>query len=344
VCHARREVTRLRASDENPERPEGVPDGSVVTVFRVPPEMAGMRLDVFMRAQLKRTSRTRAQFIVRNSAYGIDGQRLRNNDRVRAEQRVMLWRPPWDETPVPRDLPVVYEDAHLFAINKPAGVPVHPSARYHKNTVVKLLEELRPNERISLGHRLDRETSGVLVLSRHPEADRKIKKTFQDRDDVHKRYLAITWGVPSSAEFRVDLPVELDPTSRTKVKMRVAAPGTGLHAGTRFTVLDARTRGSQSYALVQCDLETGRQHQIRIHLAATGTPIVGDKLYAFDEGFFTRDVDGEATDDDRARLELPRHALHASMLGFVHPISGEKIAIEAPLPEDLRGFWEGLSR
>ena len=333
-------VTRLRARDEKPQRPEGVDEGSVVSIFRVPPESAGMRLDQFLKDQLKRTSRTRTQWIIRASAYGGDGRRLRPNDRVYAEQHVMLWRAPWDENAVSRELPTLYEDDYLLVVDKPSGLPVHPTARYHKNTVVKVLEAARPDQWLSLGHRLDRETSGALILSKSADIDRIVKRAFQDRDGVEKQYLAITWGVPAAEQFRVDLPLELDPTSGTRVKMRVAAPGQGLVAGTRFTVLATKTRGERTYALVACDLETGRQHQIRVHLAAGGTPIVGDKLYAFDEGFFTRDVDGQATDEDRAALELSRHALHASRLTLRHPVSRESLVVESPLAPDLQAFWD----
>ena len=147
-------------------RPPGVAEGSVVTIFRVPPEVAGQRLDVFVQSQLNRTSRTRAQAIVRASAYDGDGRKLVPNDRVRPEQHILLWRPPWDETPVPVDVPVLYEDEHLLAVDKPAMLPVHPTARYHKNTLIKVLQAARPGDAfLSLGHRLDRETSGVMLVS-----------------------------------------------------------------------------------------------------------------------------------------------------------------------------------
>lgn len=336
-------MTRLRASDEEPLRPEGVPEGSVVTVFRVPPEMAGMRLDQFVRVHLKRTSRTRAQFIIEASAYGSRGQRLRSNHRVLAEERVMLWRAPWDEAEVPTEMPVLYEDDDLFAIDKPAGIPVHPTARYHKNTVIVQLQNARPNERPSLAHRIDRETSGVLFVTKNPATDSAIKKLFAKRDAVEKRYLTITWGVPAERKFTVDLPLEIDPTSSTKVKMRVAAPGAGLFARTHFEVLETRQRAGKPYALVACDLDTGRQHQIRVHLAARGTPIVGDKLYAFDETYFTRDRDGEATDEDRERLEIARHALHAHRVAMPHPTTKQPLEVIAPLPPDLRAFWDALA-
>src|SRR5580658_2409432 len=146
-------MSRLRASEVEFVRPPAVPEGSVVSVFRVPPETAGQRVDLFVHSQLHRTSRTRAQAIVRANAYDAAGRRLKPNDRVQAEQKILLWRPPWDETPVPVDVPILYEDEHLLAVDKPALLPVHPTARYHKNTLIKLLEQMRPEvEFLSLGH------------------------------------------------------------------------------------------------------------------------------------------------------------------------------------------------
>ena len=342
-------MTRVRRADEAVwVRPEGVPDGSVVSVFRVPPEVAGQRLDVFLQGQLKRTSRTRTQFIIRASAYDDEGRRLRSNHRVRPFQQILLWRAPWDETPVPTDLPVLYEDEHLLAVNKPAHLPVHPSARYHKNTLIKVLQAKRPGEWLSLGHRLDRETSGVILLAKNPACDRALKRTFEERDGIEKTYLAITWGVPDPGDgaraFRFERSVELDPTHSTKVKMRLGASDDALYAATRFTVEDVRrtpAAASPVYARVRCELETGRQHQIRIHLAALGAPIVGDKLYGPDDTCFARGADGVLTDVDLVLLELPRHALHAWKLSLPHPVTGARLAIEAPFPGRHRDFWNG---
>ena len=336
------EVTRIRWNENEARRPDRVPEGSVVTVLRVPPESAGMRLDLFVQTQLKRTSRTRTQTIVKRSAFDPAGNKLAANDRVFAEQRVLLWREPWDELAVPTNLPVIYEDEHLFAISKPAGVPVHPTARYHRNTVVKLLAVTRQGEYFTLAHRLDRETSGVLLLAKTREADRGIKKQLEKRTTVDKRYLAITWGAPNEDALRVDLPLELDEASRLRVRMRVAPAGSGLTAATGFTVLRRSRRGDRDYALVQCDLETGRQHQIRVHLAAIGCPIVGDKLYGPDPEIFARGADQTLTEDDRTALELERHALHAWRMSFDHPISGHRIAIEAPIAADMAAFWRTL--
>lgn len=336
-------MTRLRYRENDGERPAHIPADAVVTVLRVPPEAAGMRLDLFVKTQLKRTSRTRTQAIVRRSAFDPEGRPLRSNDRVFAEQKVLLWREPWDEAPVPTELPVLYEDEHLFAIAKPAGVPVHPTARYHWNTVVKLLSLLRPDQTLTLAHRLDRETSGVLLLAKTREADRGIKKQLQERWSVEKRYLALTWGAPAEDELRVDLPLELDPTSRLRVRMRVARAG-GLAAATRFRVLARAVSRGRSYGLLQCDLETGRQHQIRVHLAALGCPVVGDKLYGPDPELFARGADDSLTEADREKLEINRHALHAARLAFDHPITGARIVIDSPFPPDLAAFWNGLDR
>lgn len=333
-------MTRIHRSEIDAVRPEGIPEDAVVTVFRVPPEAAGMRLDLFVQTQLKRTSRTRTQAIVKRSAFCPDGERLRCNARVFSEQHILLWREPWDETPVPTEMPVLYEDSHLFAISKPAGVPVHPTARYHKNTVIKLLEAERPGEWFTLAHRLDRETSGVLLLAKTREADRGIKKQLEAREGVDKRYIALTWGIPREERFRVDLPLELDPEARVRVMMRLAREGTGLSATTHFEVLETARAGDRDYALVSCLLETGRQHQIRVHLQAIGCPIVGDKLYGPDPELFARGVDGELTEEDNEALELPRHALHAAGLAFDHPVTRERVTIEAPLPRDMSLFWQ----
>jgi 23S rRNA pseudouridine1911/1915/1917 synthase len=356
-------VGRLRLSDteiDRRDRPEGVAEGAVLSIFRVPPELAGQRLDVFLQGQLKRTSRTRTQFIVRNSAFDAAGKRLRSNHRVQSEELVLLWRPPWDEEPVPTTVPILHEDEHLFAVDKPALLPVHPTARYHRNTLIRVLKDARPDTFVSLGHRLDRETSGVLICSKSRACDRALKMQIEGRVGIGKTYRAITWGVPDPSQaaligatvtpaddgpgaFRLERSIELDPDGRYRVKMRLGKTTTALSASTRFLIEGTRTSPSgRAYALVRCELETGRQHQIRIHLASLGAPIVGDKLYGPDETCFARGADGELTDEDLLMLELPRHALHAARLTLTHPMTGAPLAIEAPLPEDLRAFWEAL--
>jgi 23S rRNA pseudouridine1911/1915/1917 synthase len=310
----------------------------------VPAEAAGRRLDVFVTSQLRRTSRTRARAIVEAGAYDPSGRRLRPNDRVREGDRVLLWREPFEEPGEMPPLGLIYEDDHLLVIDKPPLVAVHPTARYHHHTVIKRLRAERPDEFLALVHRIDRETSGILLVARSLDAERAFKRLLEDRTlrgltvgVVEKTYLAITHGVPE--ETTVSLPLELDPNNPLRVKMRVAAPGQGLAATTGLEVVAERS----GYALVRCALHTGRQHQIRIHLAALGCPVVGDKLYGPDERLLARSADGELTDEDHALLELPRHALHAHRYALTHPMTGAALDLVSPLPPDLRGFWDGLA-
>lgn len=301
-----------------------------------------MRVDVFVQTQLRNTSRTRAKHIVRVAGRNIDGTHIKPNSRVTAQQHILLWRPPWDEVEVPCDIAVLYADEHILVVDKPAGLPVHPSARYYRNTVIKMLEQRFPSEHLVLAHRLDRETSGVLVVARSHEADRRMKAQLEARHGVEKSYQAIAWGWPSHSSFRVDLPLERDLTSRMRCAMHVARPGQGLHAATRVQVLSRFACRGRKYALVRCDLETGRQHQIRVHMAAVGCPLVGDKLYGPDPDMHARHSDGVLTEEDLLALELPRHALHAWRMVFRHPITGAPMEVQAPLPADMRSFLEQL--
>jgi 23S rRNA pseudouridine1911/1915/1917 synthase len=333
---------RFARRGEGVVRPEAMGPEAVRRILRVPPELAGMRLDRFVQTQLRATSRARTQRIVNIGAFTPDGVRLKNNHRVRAEERVVLWREAWDEPLPDAELPVVYEDAALLAINKPPHVAVHPTARHHRGTVTSLLEQQRPDDRLTLLHRLDRETSGVLLLARTRAADRAVKVQFEERKDVLKRYVAFAWGAPEWERLTCELPLELDPGSRNRVKMRVARPGEGLVAATTFEVLGRRTRAGRAYTMVRCTLHTGRQHQIRIHLASLGLPVVGDKLYGPDEAMHRRAADMKLTAEDMARLELSRHALHAAELELDHPDDGRRLRIEAPLLDDMRAFWDAL--
>ncbi len=316
-----------------------------MSIFRVPAEIAGQRLDIFLHSELRRTSRTRTQHIVRASAYDASGRRLKPSDRVAADQHVLLWRPPWDEAPVPTDIDILHEDDHLLAVNKPALLPVHPTARYYRNTLIHILKSVRDDEFLSLGHRLDRETSGVLLLCKTRECDRALKKMFEARTGVEKMYVALTWGIPRgvATNFRFECGMRLDHDCRYKVKMRVADDDDSFHSSTVLTVESVRQNAlGNSYARVACLLETGRQHQIRLHLATLGSPVVGDKLYGPDESAFARGADGKLTDDDLAKLELPRHALHAARFELEHPMTGKSLAIDAPVPADIEGFWSAL--
>jgi 23S rRNA pseudouridine1911/1915/1917 synthase len=330
-------------------RPPGVEPLAVVRIFRVPPEAAGTRVDVFLSSQLRNTSRTRAKLIADNSAYTIDGRKLSPSDRVKGDDHLAIWRLPPDEADKPAELPVLYRDAHLLAIDKPPMLAVHPTARHHNATVIKLLEARCPGQFFSLIHRIDRETSGILLCGLSRAADRAFKRLIEDRSiansrgtglapdapAIRKTYLAITWGVPPSGI--IDLPLLRDPENPLRVKMRVMSGA--LESRTDVTVLGVKGT-ARPYALVRCELLTGRQHQIRVHLAAVGCPIVGDKLYGPDERLLARAADRELTEQDHESLELPRHALHAHRYRLPHAVTGEPLDIVSPLPPDLAAFWE----
>ncbi len=338
----------MRSVDQPiPPRPAEVAEDAILRTLRVPPESEGMRLDRFLTTQLRSTSRTRAQEIITVSAFSWDGRRMRASERVRSEQVIVLWRPALNEEPPPSELKFLYEDEHLLVVDKPPLMTVHPTARHHKHTVIKHLTEQRPTESLTLIHRLDRETSGVLLVARSKEADREFKMGIEKRaraaaraaergDPIErasdKTYLAITWGIPENG--LITEPLVSDP-SPLRVKMCVTSPGEGLAARTGVTVLESKG----GYALVRCDLHTGRQHQIRVHLAHVGCPIVGDKLYGPDEKLLARGADRELTEDDLLELELPRHALHAAEYRVLHPFSGEQLEFSSPLPRDLQEFW-----
>ncbi|APS00223.1 pseudouridine synthase [Pajaroellobacter abortibovis] len=337
-------MSRIRVSDEECISPPDMPDNAIRSVFQVAPEQAGQRVDVFLRHELRRTSRTRAQKIIRMSAYDEQGRRVRPGERVRAKQKITLWRPPWDESEVPTDIPILYEDQHLLAVNKPAHLPVHPTARYHHNTLIKLLQVSRPGQYLVLAHRLDRETSGVILVAKTPTCDRLLKRQFERRQGLEKEYVAFTCGIPQwepkEAIFRCEKKMELDPASLSKVKMHISEGSSALSATTCF-LLQEIAQGPQGkrYAKVQCLLESGRQHQIRLHLASLGAFIVGDKLYGLDETYFMRAADGELKEEDWEQLELPRHALHAIRFQGEHPITKKPFDIYAPLAEDMKVFW-----
>jgi 23S rRNA pseudouridine1911/1915/1917 synthase len=337
-----RREERYRGRNRGIERPPGVAEDAVRRVFRVPPELAGMRLDRFLQSQLRATSRNRSQQIIVHSAYTTDGRRLKKNHRVHAEERIVLWRPPWDDEDPDIVIEELYEDEVLLAINKPPYVVVHPTARHHRSTVSVIMQRQRPDDHLTLIHRIDRETSGLLLMARTRAADRAVKIQFEGRREVVKRYTAICWGEPSWDRHRCDLPLMSATDSPYRVKMAVAPPETGLVSATSFEVLQRRGLPDKRYSMLRCTLHSGRQHQIRVHLAALGIPIVGDKLYGPDEDLFARGSDDELTDEDLERLELPRQALHASDLVIDHPARDERLTLHAPLYDDIVAFWAGL--
>jgi 23S rRNA pseudouridine1911/1915/1917 synthase len=301
----------------------------------VPPELAGLRLDHFVKTQIVRLSRTKIQAIIESQLARADGFKPKASTSVAAGEHYVIRRPAPPEPAVPRTFTVIHEDARMRIIDKPAGLPVHASAKFYFNTLTRVMSERYPDEpELQICHRLDRETSGVLVLARDREAAAFLKDAIGRKDRTAKEYLAIVHGQPPWDDERtLDAPLriatERDATRLANVRVLVDRAA-GSEALTRVLVL----RRTGAYALVRCTLVTGRQHQIRVHLADAGVPIVGDKLYAHGEDAFIDYCDEGLTPELAELFVIPRHALHAWKIAFPHP-DGGRIEAEAPLPADL---------
>lgn len=286
--------------------------------FVVENECHGWRLDRFLQKRIRRLSRSRIQRVIQGSC-DVNGRPARPGMRVFAGQQVAFRRPAPSEPEVPRDIRVLLTDPSFYVIEKPAGLPIHPTARYHFSTLTAVLRERFPDERLQVAHRLDRETSGLMLVARDGASASFLKSAFQYRR-IRKRYLAIAHGHVDPDLQVVEQPIGPDDSVvRVRMTIRPLDQG-GLPSRTEVQVL-ARSR---SYSLLECRPFTGRQHQIRVHLNAIGHPIAGDKLYP-DETVFLRwiaranadlagdpgagddDVDDESTAADDPTLTRDRH-------------------------------------
>lgn len=324
-----------------------LPDGTPRIIERhlhVPPELAGLRLDHFVKTQISRLSRTKIQDVIEtqlsrvSAAASASASAPKPATIVAAGDHFVIRRPARAEPPCPRTFTLLHADPRLYVVDKPALLPVHASAKFYFNTLTRVLSERFPGEpELQIAHRLDRETSGCLVVARDREAAVVVKQAFATKLAVHKEYLAIVHGEPPWTETVLDIPLRIalpgDPTRLPHVRM-LPGPG-GLPAITKVTVLRrAGGVGAGGFTLVRCVLVTGRQHQIRAHLASAGFPIAGDKLYTHGDDAFIRYCDEGLVPDLAARFLLPRQALHASRVTFPHP-DGGTVTAEAPLPADL---------
>lgn len=325
-----------KPSSREPSTPTPLAPELIEIYFQVAHHHDGWRLDQFIKARIPRLSRSRIQQMIR-SQETLGAAALRPASRVRFGQQITLLRPAPEEPDVPRTFEVLYEDDALMAIAKPAGLPVHATARFHKNTLTALLRERFEGQEVpQIAHRLDRETSGLMLLGKTRQAGAALKGSFRRRE-VHKRYLALVQGTPPP-EGEIDLPLGPDLDSGIRVKMAVSAHGQP--AQTRYVTLE--TRGEVS--LVETWPRTGRQHQIRAHLSALGHPVVGDKLYGPDPGLFLEYIETSWTPALAARLPLPRHALHAHTATLPHPTTGEQLTLKCPLAQDLMQYWNSLCK
>lgn len=305
--------------------------------FCVEENYAGWRLDRYLAEKIRRLSRNRIQRIIREDLVWDGPRPLKPSTAVWPGLAFRLRRQRDPEPACERDFGVAYEDEEILVVDKPAGLPVHPSARYFHHTLTAVLRERQPEgEKWDIAHRLDRETSGLVACGKRPEATRALKGLFARPGAVQKEYLALVHGWPEEDAFRLDQPLALL-DHPLRVKMGVVEDGkeslTEIRVEARFS-REVPWRGPE-LALVRCFPHTGRQHQIRVHLAAAGHPIVGDKIYGPSDAYFVDFAEGRLSDEARAELVLERHALHAAALAFPHPSSGERLRVEAPLPADM---------
>jgi len=311
-------------------------DGISILTFTVEPNYAGWRLDKYLCEKIRRASRTRVQEIIENDV--VFERKLKPSTLVWPGLTFQVRRRVREEPTVPSAdaIEIVHQDDALLVVNKPAGLPIHPTARYHHNTLVEQLKvRFGPDFRADPAHRLDRETSGLLALGRTLEACQRLMKQFL-AGTVKKEYLAILEGHPPRDEFEVDAPIA-EGTEQIRIAVRIDAKE-GREAQTRFVVERRFEKDGAAFTLVRCHPLTGRQHQIRIHARHAGYPLVGDKMYGPDPGYFDRFSKGALEPEAWKRLRLPRQALHAAVLELHHPSTRVATKFEAPLPADLREF------
>jgi 23S rRNA pseudouridine1911/1915/1917 synthase len=301
----------------------------------VPSEGAGVRLDRFLASMLGDRSRSLLQRLIRDGHVTIAGRIVKPNTMLRGGERIGIEIP----DPVPArpsaqalPLPILYEDRDLVVVDKPAGMVVHPAAGHAEGTLVNALlhhvtdlsgvgGELRPG----IVHRLDRGTSGVMVVAKNDRAHEELSRQFRDRE-VEKEYIALVWGVVQAGR-RIDSPVGRDPVHRQRMSARARRARSAVTRVTKAIHLPG-----VSYLHVA--IATGRTHQIRVHLSSIGHPIVGDSLY----GGLRRRVPANV----RAAGRLERPFLHAHRLAFHHPADQRRMEFESPLPPDLQSIIDDI--
>jgi 23S rRNA pseudouridine1911/1915/1917 synthase len=302
--------------------------------FIVEPDQDGLRLDHFLAGLLPDHSRSQIQRFIKDGL--VEGPSAgKAGTIVRAGQEYGITIPqPAPATPEPEELPlrIVYQDADLVVLDKPAGMVVHPGAGHSGGTLVNALlhhvrdlsgvgGELRPG----IVHRLDRGTSGIMVVAKHDRAHQELSRQFADRE-VEKEYVALVWGVVQAGR-RIDAPIGRDPDNRQKMSTRARRSRSAV---TRVTY----AHHFRGVSLIKVAIATGRTHQIRVHLSTIGHPVVGDVTY----GGVHRRVAGNL----RAVQRLERPFLHSARLAFTHPTDGRRVEFESPLPADLQSVLDDI--
>ncbi|MBN2157942.1 MAG: RluA family pseudouridine synthase [Spirochaetes bacterium] len=301
-----------------------------LTEYRISERYARRRIDQFLSFRYGYLSRTEWQKEIRRGKIYYNGAVLTRYDRKTKAGDVLSYSGRDAAEPeVDRNYSIIYEDEFLLGVNKPGNLPVHPAGIFYHNTLLTILER-DYGTKLHLLHRLDRETSGVVVLAKNSDISVRIHRDFAS---VKKKYLALVHGMPELDEFVIDLPVDHDKDSGVEHK-RVARAGGRDEACTSFT----RLLSFNNYSLMKAAPVTGRQHQIRVHLKYAGHPIVGDKLYGNDESAWDEFITNGPSDRLTKRLGFRRSALHSRSISFYHPVMKRRMCLRAPFPEDMRQF------
>jgi len=312
---------------------------------RVTQAEAGCRLFRVVADRWPDLSRTQIARLMKQGLVTLDGKPAAPRDAARAHALARIEVPAPEPTTLAAEeipLAVVYEDEHLLVVNKPAGMVVHPGAGNRRGTLVHALLAHAPGianvggaGRPGIVHRLDKDTSGVLVVAKTQAAYLKLVEAIARRE-VHREYLALVWGEPKDRGGRIAEPVGRHPKDRK----RMAVTPKGRVAATNYRVL--QSFGWASY--VECRLETGRTHQIRVHLSHLGHPLLGDATYGGGARRVLNLPEGARRLAREIVETMPRQALHAARLAFSHPATGERLALEAPLPADFSAALDRLRK
>lgn len=313
-----------------------------------------LRVDKFLIDHLKDTSRNRIQLAARAGFVHVNGRSVKSNYRVKPGDVVtlMLDRPLADTSVEPEEMPldIVYEDSELIVVNKPAGMVVHPATGNRSGTLVNgIAWHLRdlpgydPNDpAVGLVHRIDKDTSGLLVVAKTPNAKTKLALQFFNKT-TRRRYNALVWGNMDGDEGTIVGNIARNPRDRLQMAVFDPASGIGKHAVTHWRVLER----FGYVTLVECRLETGRTHQIRVHMEHTGHPLFNDERYGGDEILRGTKSSTYNSFIRNCFAICPRQALHARTLGFKHPVTGEEMDFTTDLPDDMRQLverWETYTR
>ena len=310
-----------------------------------------IRIDKFLMDHLGDTSRNRIQKAAEAGCIRVDGRPVKSNYKVKPLEVVtlVLERPKRDWEIVPEDIPldITYEDDQLMVINKPAGLVVHPGCGNYSGTLVNALAwhlrdnpDFDPNDPdVGLVHRIDKDTSGLLVIAKTPEAKTHLCHQFFVKT-TRRQYNALVWGSFAEDEGRIEGNIGRDPKDRLRMACFPPESEVGKPAVTHYRVLERFGH----VTLVECRLETGRTHQIRVHMRHIGHPLFNDERYGGDQI-----LRGDTSASYRAFIHncfalCPRQALHARTLGFVHPVTGEEMFFTSPLPQDMQALiekWRG---